>query len=75
MQLLLCKGTLDLSGATATCTEWATVEASLLLTPSSTEEVTAALLLEAIGGGIVVGLPLAMALFGIKYASKAINKS
>lgn len=73
--VLLCNGTLSYSSGTPQCTEWIEVQADIIITPQENYSPDPQQLILAAGAGVVVGLPLAMALFGVKMAKKILMKS
>lgn len=76
MEMVFCKSGLDLSGTTPQCSGgWVSVEANLIVTPAEQLPVDPSNLMLAFGSGLLVVLPLALVLFGIKAAKQAINKS
>lgn len=76
MQMVFCKSDLDLSSTVPQCSGgWVSVEANLIVTPAEQLPVDPANLMLAFGTGILVFLPLAVAIFAIKAAKQAINKS
>lgn len=75
MNLILCKGVLDISTQTPTCSEWVAIESNIIVTPANQEPIDPANLVLAAGTGIAVVLPLVMALYGAKMAKQFLTKS
>ncbi len=75
MDMLLCKSGLDITGATATCSEWVSIAADVIITPSESLPIDVSVLMSAFGGGFVVMLPLVLALWMIKRAKETIKIS
>lgn len=76
MEMVFCKSGLDLSSTVPQCSGgWVSVEANLIVTPAEQLPVNPENLVLALGSGILVVLPLALLLFGVKAAKQAINKS
>lgn len=76
MEMVFCKSGLDLTKPVPRCLDgWVSVEANLIVTPSEQLPVDPANLMLAFGSGVLVVLPLALLLFGIKAAKKSIKLS
>lgn len=75
MDLLLCNGTLDISGTTAICSEWVSVKSDVIITPSESLPIDIDVLMAAFGGGFVVMLPLVIAVWMIRRAKETIKIS
>ena len=75
MNLILCKGVLDISTQNPTCSEWIAIESNIIVTPANQEPINPATLVLAAGSGVAVALPLVLMLFGVKMAKQFLKKS